>query len=667
MAIGELVVRIVGDASNLAGELADASKQAETFTSKARATLNTFAKASALAFAAAGAGAALLVKETTAVIVEMQNMSRVANTGLADFQAWAYAARSVGIEQDKLADILKDVNDRVGDFNATGGGPMADFFEKIAPRVGVTAQQFKNLSGADALQLYVTSLQQANLNQADMTFYMEAMASDSTRLIPLLKDNAAGFKAMADEAEQLGIILSDIDVAQVEAAAASMRRLESIGATFSQQLTIEMAPIIEGIATDITAWAKEMGGFGNVARSAIDSVVTGVGFVSDVWYGWQLIIKGTEASILQLSATAVKAFADMSDPIEEASDTSDNFFGGLVQKLADLSAQAQYWTFGTTIGLEMAEVGESASTLATDLQGLADDATEAFTTLALQGAPSDGIKARVAEWRAASAEVAAARVELGEQMNQAPVQPETIEGDGGPSAGFADIDAIRARLAERYTTNAEFDALELERLQSQLQYEQELNQEYYDLGLQSEQDYLLTKEQLALESADKMKAIQDREKSQRLGVVKGMFGNLAGLMNTGSRKLFEIGKAASIANALVSGYEAVVSSYAAGAKVGGPILGAAYAATAAAATFAQIKQIKAASFGQTSAPVTFDNGVPTQATSGGGNQNGGQGGGNRAISVTLVGDTFGRDQIRSLIDQIGVEVADGYKLTIGGA
>lgn len=119
-------------------------------------------------------------------------------------------------------------------------------------------------------------------------------------------------------------------------------------------------------------------------------------------------------------------------------------------------------------------------------------------------------------------------------------------------------------------------------------------------------------------------------------------------------------------NAIISGYEAITSSYAAGSKIGGPVVGAAFAATAAAATFAQISQIRAASFGQTSAPVTFDNGVPTQATSGGNNQ-GGQGGAGRNISVTLVGETFGRDQVRSLIDQIGVEVRDGYTLTLGGA
>ena len=63
---------------------------------------------------------------------------------------------------------------------------MADFFENIAPQVGVTADQFRKLNGADALQLYVSSLQKANVSQNDMTFYLEAIASDASYLLPLL-------------------------------------------------------------------------------------------------------------------------------------------------------------------------------------------------------------------------------------------------------------------------------------------------------------------------------------------------------------------------------------------------------------------------------------------------------------------------------------------------
>ncbi|MFX6559788.1 hypothetical protein ABTG55_19615, partial [Acinetobacter baumannii] len=82
-------------------------------------------------------------------------------------------------------DIMKDVNDKFGDFMQTGGGEMADFFEKIAPKVGVTAKEFQGLSGPQILEKYHQTLQTANVSQAEMTFYMDSLADDATLLAPL--------------------------------------------------------------------------------------------------------------------------------------------------------------------------------------------------------------------------------------------------------------------------------------------------------------------------------------------------------------------------------------------------------------------------------------------------------------------------------------------------
>jgi len=95
--------------------------------------------------------------------------AEVANAAPEAFQRWAAGARTAGIGQEKLADILKDVNDRVGDFLTTGGGPIADFFEQVAPKVGVTAEAFARLSGPAALQFYVDTL---GLGQQEMTFHL---------------------------------------------------------------------------------------------------------------------------------------------------------------------------------------------------------------------------------------------------------------------------------------------------------------------------------------------------------------------------------------------------------------------------------------------------------------------------------------------------------------
>ena len=115
--------------------------------------------------------------------VEIDNLSKIAGVASDRFQVLALTSSQFGISQEKLSDILKDVNDKFGDYMQTGAGPLADFFENIAPKVGLTASAFESLSSDAKLGAYVNALQEANVSQADMTFYMEAIASDSTALV----------------------------------------------------------------------------------------------------------------------------------------------------------------------------------------------------------------------------------------------------------------------------------------------------------------------------------------------------------------------------------------------------------------------------------------------------------------------------------------------------
>ena len=215
------------------------------------------ARIAATAAATALAGAVVaMTRSTVAAANEINQLSQVANATPEVFQRWSAASATVGIEQEKLADILKDVNDRVGDFLQTGGGPMADFFENIAPRVGVTADQFARLSGPEALQLYVDSLERAGASQQEMTFYLEAMASDATRLIPLLQNGGAEMTRLGDQAQALGAVL-DAD------AIAAMRRSElalvSIAQVFTgvrNRIAVALAPTLEAAANAFVALAS---------------------------------------------------------------------------------------------------------------------------------------------------------------------------------------------------------------------------------------------------------------------------------------------------------------------------------------------------------------------------------------------------------------------------
>lgn len=213
----KLNIILAAETKDLRKQLNNANKRIEFFQKKAVKDLGKTTKSfDGLSRAAkligpilAGAFTAQRITEASRLAIEIGNLSQVANASTTEFQKFAIAARTVGIEQDKAADILKDVTDRVGDFLQTGGGPMKDFFEKVAPLVGVTAENFKNLSGPDALALFVDTLQRANASQQDFTFYLEAMASDATALLPLLKNGAEGLRSIGDEAEKSGRIMSE--------------------------------------------------------------------------------------------------------------------------------------------------------------------------------------------------------------------------------------------------------------------------------------------------------------------------------------------------------------------------------------------------------------------------------------------------------------------------
>ena len=163
----------------------------------------------ALSAGVVASGFARMIKDATDAAVRIDNLSRVAGLSAERFQEMTFAAGKFGVQEEKLADILKDVNDKFGDFFQTGAGPLADFFENIAPKVGLTAKEFKNLSSEQALGKYVKGLQDANVSQQELTFYLEAIASDATLLAPLLLNNSEQLERMAAAGRDLGVVMSN--------------------------------------------------------------------------------------------------------------------------------------------------------------------------------------------------------------------------------------------------------------------------------------------------------------------------------------------------------------------------------------------------------------------------------------------------------------------------
>ncbi|NHC02320.1 hypothetical protein G9F31_00785 [Acinetobacter sp. 187] len=214
--LGTLTLDLVAKIGSFVGPIRDAERQTETSFNNMRKHVNGYGAIAIAASAAVGAGVMAMAKEYADAAAEIRIFSNISNATTEEFQKMAAGAQTVGISTEKLSDQLKDFNEKLGEFVTIGSGGAVDFFEQIATKTEGSAEaarklalEMQNLSGPKALQLYVDKLEEAGVTQQQMSFYLESMASDTTNLIPLLKNGGEGFKFWADAAERAGIIMDE--------------------------------------------------------------------------------------------------------------------------------------------------------------------------------------------------------------------------------------------------------------------------------------------------------------------------------------------------------------------------------------------------------------------------------------------------------------------------
>lgn len=266
--LGTLSIDLIAKTGGFVTGMDKAARSAESSMASIKKTVGNAAAVIGAGIAAASGIVAAWTSNTINAAVEIERLSQLSNTSAENFQRWALGASTVGIEQQKLGDILKDTQDKVGDFIQTGGGGMADFFENIAPKVGVTADEFRNLSGPDALQLYVSSLEKANISQSDMVFYLEAIASDSSLLLPLLKNNGEAMGEWANKAEELGAILGEDTIYAAKEAKKEFQTLGLVYEGLKNRIVEQLLPNLLALTEQFTDTAEGTAKLDEISRVA---------------------------------------------------------------------------------------------------------------------------------------------------------------------------------------------------------------------------------------------------------------------------------------------------------------------------------------------------------------------------------------------------------------
>lgn len=155
-------------------------------------------------------------------------LADLSGTSVQEFQKLSTAFKTVNVEADKTADILKDVNDKVGDFILTGGGEFADIFDKVLAPLGKTRAELTELGPGGILLAVAEGLEKIGANGQETTFVLEALANDATLLLPLLKNNGREFKNISLEIDNKGLLLTDSEVQALRDANTELSKIASL-------------------------------------------------------------------------------------------------------------------------------------------------------------------------------------------------------------------------------------------------------------------------------------------------------------------------------------------------------------------------------------------------------------------------------------------------------
>ncbi|WP_444919314.1 hypothetical protein ACJJID_00265 (plasmid) [Microbulbifer sp. CnH-101-G] len=456
---------------------------------------------------AGAAGIGALVSSSISAQREVSSLSRALRVNSQTLSEWQYAGRTVNIEADKMADIMKDVSDKIGDLAVTGGGGAADLFEQLS----LDVKDFVHLSPDQQLLKIGQALEQVD-SQSKKVFFMEALASDSSLLLPLLEDNAAGLRRASQEARDYGVALSEVDSAKIRAAGDAMLRVQQVGRGVTNQLTIHLAPILETVAIQFTEASQEAGGMGVVVKNAFEKGVHVAGIFADGIHGLNVIFHGAKVIAWGFGGAVVGALNLGVNAAFELGNGIKNFI--LAPMRAALELASDLPGIGEQARAALAFLDENLADAKppAQLQAAFDymvngirDARSELHNLMMEDLPSEVMKKKLEEVFQASekrAEEVAAKLQ-GRGGVQLPAFASNDPRSGG------DDESERERLAERLK-NLQFSWLsEMEQLKARQAEELALLQE-------ANTQKLLTHEQYQKD----LSTLEERHRQQRADLEK---------------------------------------------------------------------------------------------------------------------------------------------------
>ncbi len=328
----------------------------------------SIAKAGAVAVTAiTGVGAALSAMVVSAAKgrQELEFLAGQTKMNVDDFKSLTFATRQLGINAEQFADQSKDIADKLGEFAAAGTGAFQDFADVTGltkEQAQEVAREFQDLSSDQVIGEMVERLDEAGASANEMTFVLESMGNDLSRLAPLFADNSSKLKEMQEQYDKVNetLELTQSQAQDLQEAAVSFDLMTSAMGNAKDQLSADLAPalsdffslvaektpeVFQGVRTLIQNVLAEFNGLVTTWSAGFDIMFGGASkelseFTTEYKTELGGIISATEAVVDFLYQAFVELPANIGTGIKLAVVEITNFLTSVMEEIEIFSRKA---------------------------------------------------------------------------------------------------------------------------------------------------------------------------------------------------------------------------------------------------------------------------------------------------------------------------------------
>ncbi|HBR4098181.1 TPA: phage tail tape measure protein [Klebsiella pneumoniae] len=208
------------------------------------AAVGTAAAAAAIGVGAAGIA---LVKNTSEQITETDRWAKSLKMSTQDLLSWQFAAEKAGLTGDNIADIFKDINDKVGDAVLNKSGEAAQALDTL----GLSAEKLAQQS-PDKQLLAISSALQKIPSQAGKTNILESLGNDLSKMLPLFDNNNEKLKQFIQLSKDFGVAPPQEDIDNLVKVNQFFQDIESSAQGLKIEIAsglakVDLSPIQDGL------------------------------------------------------------------------------------------------------------------------------------------------------------------------------------------------------------------------------------------------------------------------------------------------------------------------------------------------------------------------------------------------------------------------------------